>query len=259
MSEFDAVKAYDVVQLDYEDLRNGKDLTAEIARAYGFDGVGVLTVKNVPGFVEARDRLLPLSRKFALLPEEVKAKYVHAESFYAFGWSHGKEKLQGLPDVSKGSFYNNPQYDRPVEDESIINQYPSFAHPNIWPTDDLPELESAFKALGQIIVSVGILVAQQCDKYVRSLCSTYPQNSLENTIRNSLCCKARLLHYFPIDPSHLADDQFSFSNWCGWHNDHGSLTGLTSAMFIDSEGNIIENTDPSAGKKTFYSPFAALH
>ncbi len=25
-----------------------------------------------------------------------------------------------------------------------------------------------------------------------------------------------------------------FASWCGWHNDHGSLTGLTSAMYIDN-------------------------
>lgn len=26
------------------------------------------------------------------------------------------------------------------------------------------------------------------------------------------------------------------ADWCGWHNDHGTLTGLTSAMYFDSEG-----------------------
>ncbi len=39
----------------------------------------------------------------------------------------------------------------------------------------------------------------------------------------------------------------AFSSWCGWHNDHGSLTGLTSAMYMDADGNVVENTDPSAG------------
>lgn len=83
----------DVVQLDYNDLVEGKDLTAEIGRAYGMDGVGVLTVKNVPGFTEARQALLPLAYKFAMLPEEIKEKYVHKDSYYSFGWSHGKEKV----------------------------------------------------------------------------------------------------------------------------------------------------------------------
>jgi len=38
-----------------------------------------------------------------------------------------------------------------------------------------------------------------------------------------------------------------FSSWCGWHNDHGSLTGLTSAMFLDKDGNDVVNSDPNAG------------
>lgn len=241
-----------VVELDYNDLINDKiDLSKEIEEAYGFNGIGALTVKNVPNYVEARRKLLPLSNKFASLPNEVKDKYVHKDSYYAFGWSHGKECLQGVPDLSKGSYYANPQYDKPSDDEELIKKYPSFLHPNIWPTEDMPELESAFKELGNIIVETGKLIAKQCDKYVRSRCNTI-NNGLENVINTSLCCKARLLHYFPITESaaQVAQQNFSsteFSSWCGWHNDHGSLTGLTCAMYLDENGNEVDNTDPDAG------------
>lgn len=242
----DSIKKADVVELDYNDLLNEVDLSKEIEKAFGFDGVGALTVKNVPGFVEARKALLPLSYKFANLPDDIKEKYVHAASSYSFGWSHGKENLQGQPDKSKGSYYNNPQYDRPVDDEDLIAKHAPFIHPNIWPSADLPEFENAFKTLGQIIVSVGKLLAKQCDRYVHARCSGYPQHKLEDVIETSRCCKARLLHYFPnASVEETADD--SFSSWCGWHNDHGSLTGLTSAMFMDLNGNEIENTDPMAG------------
>lgn len=241
----------DVVELDYNDLVAGVDLTSQIQTAFGFDGVGLLTVKNVPQYNDARSRLLPLSKKFADLPDEIKEKYVHKESYYSFGWSHGKEKLQGKPDVSKGSYYANPQYDKPVEDPELIAKHASFVHPNIWPKEELPDLEHAFKELGQIIVGVGKLVAQQCDKYVRSNCATYPEHLLEDTIDKSLCCKARLLHYFPFsadETSNSEQKEFDFSSWCGWHNDHGSLTGLTSALYLDAEGNQVVNTDPTAGK-----------
>lgn len=252
-------KTTKVVELDYNSLIAGDDLSSQIAEAYGHDGVGVLTVRNVPGFVEARRRLLPLSRTFALLPDDVKQKYVHPSSFYSFGWSHGKENLQGKADTSKGSYYANPQYDKPVEDEALIAAYPTFVHPNIWPTEDLPELEESFKALGQIIVRTGQLVAQQCDRYVHSQCASYPPKALETVIEKSLCCKARLLHYFPTSDDKKsssssatgADDEFS--SWCGWHNDHGSLTGLTSAMFLDSEGNEVANPDPSAGGNVIFA------
>jgi isopenicillin N synthase-like dioxygenase len=242
-----------VIELDYNDLLDEtKDFSKEIETAYGFDGIGVLTVKNVPGFMEARQKLLPIARKFALLPEEVKEKYVHKDSFYAFGWSHGKEKLQGNFDLSKGSYYANPQYDRPVEDEELIKKYAPFIHPNVWPTDDVPEMEQAFKELGNIIVSVGKLVARQCDRYVNSKCPSYPTNKLETIIEKSLCCKGRLLHFFPKnDEASLSSDEEKsiddFASWCGWHNDHGSLTGLTPAMYMDENGNVVKNNDPAAG------------
>jgi hypothetical protein len=241
-----------VVTLDYNDLVAGKDLSAQIAEAYGFDGIGVLTVKNVPRFVEARERLLPLARQFALLPEETKNKYVHEESHYSFGWSHGKEKLQGNFDLSKGSYYANPQFDEPIANPELIKKLSSFVHPNIWPSaQDCPDFEAAFKNLGRIMVEVGVLVAKQCDTFVHSNCSAYPSNKLETVIRESLNCKARLLHYFADavneDQNTSVDD---FASWCGWHNDHGSLTGLTSALFVEEKtGRIIENTDPNAGKR----------
>ncbi len=73
--------------------------------------------------------------RFAMLPEDVKKSYENEESHYSVGWSHGKEKLQvwflllvwyavvtdllrafsmiqGKPDFSKGSYYNNPLHNR---------------------------------------------------------------------------------------------------------------------------------------------------
>ena len=88
-------------------------------------------------------------------------------------------------------------------------------------------------------------------------------------METSLCCKARLLHYYSqsfedvLTPhkrrktedkdteeaavAERAADHDPFSSWCGWHNDHGSLTGLVSAIFTDQEGHIVQNTDPEAG------------
>lgn len=194
-------------------------------------------------------------------------RYEKPETFYSFGWSHGREKLQGKPDYGKGSFYANPQYDRPVDDEALIAKFAPFIHPNVWPTADVPSLEGHFKALGQLVVDVGRLVGKQCDAYVESQCKGYPPLKLFDTIDGSKCCKARLLHYFAKDspggqapagsaaaPAAAAseekeeeDEEDVFSDWCGWHNDHGSLTGLVPAMYIDGAGREIPNPDPSAG------------
>lgn len=84
-----------VVDLDYNDLVNDVDLTDKIAEAYGPEGLGLLTVSNVPNVMEYRQAILPLAYKFANLPDEIKNKYVHEKSNFSFGWSHGKEKFNG--------------------------------------------------------------------------------------------------------------------------------------------------------------------
>lgn len=159
-----------------------------------------------------------------------------------------------------------------------------------------------------MIVSVGILVAKQCDAYVHSVHPTYEFDKLQSIILQSKCCKARLLHYFPNDSieyqenkikkssvieeinainidkekrdhsinqtdniknsfhensvknAHINTDKINcsdnlddeFSSWCGWHNDHGSLTGLTSAILLNEEGEIVEEADPESGKKNYF-------
>lgn len=192
--------------------------------------------------------------RYANLPDSAKEKTVHAESMYSFGWSHGKEMMKaGVPDYSKGSYYANPQYDDPFNsDPELLKRYPSFCHPNIWPSDDLPQLEHAFKAMGQLVVKVGLLVAKQCDTYVKSRQPSYsPDNRLFDIINTAKTCKARLLHYFPAPDSAAATnatvDEDSISSWCGWHNDHGSLTGLVPAMYMNSAGEEVPNPDPASG------------
>ncbi|KAM1173615.1 hypothetical protein FF1_026294 [Malus domestica] len=104
----------------------------------------------------------------ANLPEEVKKELEDPHSRYNFGWSHGKEKLEfGKPDTLKGSFYANPILDSPTTDESLIQRYPSYCGSNIWPNSELPELEVTFKALGKLILGVGLMVAYHCDRYER--------------------------------------------------------------------------------------------
>lgn len=56
-----AAASAEAVCLDYHDLVSGKDLSAEIERAYGYDGLGILTVKNIPELVQKKMQLLPLA------------------------------------------------------------------------------------------------------------------------------------------------------------------------------------------------------
>ncbi|KAG2386391.1 hypothetical protein C9374_002837 [Naegleria lovaniensis] len=246
-SSSETIEIAKVVNLDYNDLVNDVDLTDKIAEAYGPEGLGLLTVSNVPNVLEYRQAILPLAYKFANLPEEVKNKYVHEQSNFSFGWSHGKEKFNGKTDVFKGSYYANPEVDVPVEDKETQEKYPFYCTPNIWPREDLPEMETAFKNMGQLVVAVGLLVAKQCDRYVQKHCPTCAPNMLYNTISESKNTKSRLLYYYPRSDEDAKEEEVeSDDGWCGLHLDHGSLTGLTAAMYF-RDGKIVENDDPKAG------------
>lgn len=245
-----------VVVLNYTDLvQPNVDLSAAIEEAYGFNGLGILAVRGVPNFTQLRGELLPLIHKFATQPEEVKKKTEHLESSYSFGWSHGKEVLEGKPDFSKGSYYNNPVFDRPFDDEELIKKYPSFCHPNIWP-EGMPEFRDGFMNMGKLLVDVGLLIAKQCDIFVKKQCPAFEEGKLERIVRESRTAKGRALHYFPIEEftseecgekSCQSNHDADVSSWCGWHNDHGSLTGLVPAMYMSKEGVEVTNPDSSSG------------
>lgn len=236
-------------------------------------------------------------------PPHVLKQLEDPKSCYSVGWSHGKEKVEGEKlDIGKGSFYFNPITDCPLQEvvwrdfgpnyhlvdgihlpedkreeekDSKLQEFirhaesggglPFYA-PNVWPQEDeesLTDLRATVMEMGKLIRDVGILVAKRCDEYISSQCKEYPTGKLEHVIENSLCCKARLLHYFPADFVNKHDvvggdddetsgdgspsEEANFSNWCGWHNDHGSLTGLVPAMYFNARGEEVPCPDPTAG------------
>jgi len=66
-----------------------------------------------------------------ILSEAEREGLVDQPHSYSFGWSLGKEKFNGLPDVAKGSFYANPEYDLPYLDEKLIAAPPGSCRPNL--------------------------------------------------------------------------------------------------------------------------------
>src|SRR5580700_2960827 len=59
--------------------------------------------------------------------------------------------------------------------------------------------------------------------------------SLPEMIKTSQTIKARLLHYFPPDPSDsLSKDDEPVDSWCGFHLDHSLFTGLCSVSLFTS-------------------------
>ncbi|XP_044472355.1 uncharacterized protein LOC123200989 [Mangifera indica] len=236
------------VTISYSELKDkNADLSVKIEQGFGANGLGILAVTDVPGFSSLRQNLLQLAPRLASLPEEAKKDLEDHHSRYNFGWSHGKEKLEsGKPDMLKGSFYANPVLDVPTTDPSLIQWYPSYCGSNIWPDSALPELEGAFKSLGKLILDVGLMVAFHCDQYVSKGMKMNVDEGLEQILLRSRCHKGRLLYYFPTQQSNHVQDGDSMSSWCGWHTDHGSLTGLTCGMFT-RDGIVIPCPDNAAG------------
>jgi len=121
-----------VVVLSWNDLVNNPEgLAPAVSRAFGSDPecLGLLIVKDLPsGYPTLRSRLLNLAERFAALDEVQREKYSDPTSsfrcvvavsllfdfvlsLFSFGWSHGKEIMNGKPDILKGSYYaniNNP-------------------------------------------------------------------------------------------------------------------------------------------------------
>ena len=274
--------------IDGNDEISRKRLMDDIGRAYGSDALGILSVEGVPGLQELRQRLLPMAAQIPALPEEDLSRCVVEEACYAVGWSHGKEELTpGVPDLSKGSFYANPLVNDlsqamvkrhqksekqnatavdnsayEVDLKRLVEKNPSFFAPNVFP-QSMPDLEGAISDMGQCIAAVGRLVARVCQSYCEEQGVSV---DLERILGESLNCKARLLHYFdtttampnnagsdpPTNHDEKKDEQQEGNSeqwWCGWHNDHGSLTGLVPALYLSDNGKqqLASSPDPNAG------------
>ncbi len=207
-----------LVEINYTDLINKETTNTEkIYKAFGPEGLGALLITNIPNLKSNKVELLKLSKIFGELDEEEQKNYESPETFYAFGWSKGKEKMKnGVPDTAKGSYYGNPIHD--VEN-------------NIWPTEHIEKFEYNFKKMGNFMYEVGINVIGECDKYLKNNIKEYPKDYLNNIIGTH--CKARLLHYYE-QPEHIANTE---DGACGWHLDHGGLTVLTKAIYFDKDFN----------------------
>ena len=118
-------------------------------------------------------------------------------------------------------------------EEFSPESFPEYLCPNIWTDEDvLPGFKQTFEDLCRIIVDTAVLVAQACDRYAENKIPNYKSGYLQHVVKTSTTTKARLLHYYPSDAQELSDNG-NDDDWCATHLDHGALTGLTSAMFVD--------------------------
>ncbi|EAU92647.2 hypothetical protein CC1G_01692 [Coprinopsis cinerea okayama7 len=245
------------VVVSYNDLKaRPLSLTPSIEQAFGShpEALGVIIVRDLPQeFVGYRERLLKLAYRFANADPAVREKCVHAPSKYSFGWSHGKEIMNGKPDLLKGSYYANPVVDQPTVSHEEQAKFPEYYGANIWPSSDeksIEGFEEAFKTLGRFVFKVGCELAEACQPFALSRLSDSTL-SLPQLISTSQTTKARLLHYFPPEEGQLPSEDEPVDSWCGFHLDHSLLTGLCSAIFLRKEENgeptVVPSPSPQAG------------
>jgi isopenicillin N synthase-like dioxygenase len=219
--------------------------------AFGPDSLGILVVKDIPPeFPQLRHLALSYASYLGNLPREELDKLENVKAKYLTGWSLGKETLKnGQVDTFKGSYYANCAFyvdptlecARPTEEFSE-DTFPEYLSPNVWPAETtLPGFKPALTSLCGLIIDVAVLVARAMDRFAEMEIEGYPKGYLEHVVQTSNTTKARLLHYYPQGADD-DDNNNSGSNkeqggdeddWCATHLDHGCLTGLTSAMFID--------------------------
>jgi isopenicillin N synthase-like dioxygenase len=128
---------------------------------------------------------------------------------------------------------------KPTAEFSSAN-FPEYLSPNIWPGNKtIPGFKETFEDLCRLIIDTAVLVARACDRYAEKEIPAYKPGYLEHVVKTSTTTKARLLHYFPADPADVKPQGEEMDDdWCATHLDHGCLTGLTSAMFINESRQI---------------------
>lgn len=200
-------------------------------------------------------------RKFTHADLDI-ARLESPESTYLTGWSLGKEKLKNdRPDTLKGSYYINCAFhaDQSLEcsptapthangSQKTYATFPEYTTPNIWPREAvLPGFKQTATELCNLIIDTATLVARACDRFALENVPDYEAGYLERMVQESMTTKARLLHYFPPPASNgssAGDKMQEDDDWCATHLDHGCLTGLTSAMYVD-EALAFPTSDPS--------------
>ncbi|OCL14065.1 Clavaminate synthase-like protein [Glonium stellatum] len=247
------------VTVSLTDLRQGNVKFSTLEEAFGPSSLGIIIVKDLPlRFNHLRHKMLSYSSFLAGLSSAQLATLESPISKWLVGWSCGKETLKnGRYDTLKGSYYVNcsPAFEDAALRGSISEKYPSFSEytaPNVWPPEELLSgFEDTFRELCNLITEIAALVAKACDGYSVAHIDGYPHGYLEHVVKTSVSTKARLLHYYPPPESYDATDATASEDddWCATHLDHGCLTGLTSAMFVDEAAN-----PPSISNQHFTLP-----
>ncbi|KAL3798270.1 hypothetical protein HJC23_000184 [Cyclotella cryptica] len=267
-----------LIILDYADITSDPSTTTNISSSLqqAFGGgtssnstspLGIIAIRNIPGFLEAKRAFLPLAHTLAHLdPSYLEDKLSDPPSLYNAGWSRGKEKLgdDAKPDLAKASYYFNPVTDMPGTEEER-SKYPASYPCNVWPDEEevpsLTNFRERAKTLGNIMHGAVVRLARHIDHLAERGVRGYPPNLLFDAMKETEKVKGRLLYYYPLDDDN-DNDTTTFDNWIGWHNDSGFLTSLAGDLYINNDtGEPLppSQIDPLAGLYVTDRSGASIH
>lgn len=228
--------------LDYKTLCDKKiDLSKELEASFGQRGNGILLVKNIPNYEKYREELLLLGYKIHMFSPEVKKKYERPDVHYAVGiCTADKYAHNGVNDVAT-SWYCDPLKDKMDSSRTIKDgkgEVSDFYMDNFWPTEDLPELEPAFKNMGKLTCEVGFMLSHHIEKLVKSVLPTYKTGQLYDTLGQPV---GRLIHYHDFHNENKGEGIF-------WHSDSTSITAVCSPLYMDQYGKEVPEMADEPGQ-----------
>ncbi|KAK5057516.1 hypothetical protein LTR84_011516 [Exophiala bonariae] len=278
-----AIKHATPVTVSLSALQSNSIPFSTLLEAFGPSSLGILVVTDLPReFTTLRTTVLSNASRLAALPAPTLERLTNAPAKYLVGWSHGKESLrEGVVDDKKGSYYINCSFYNQRsereggdgEDASLKldrENFPGFDEytaPSVWPAEDeVPGFRGSGQDLIRLIIDTAVLVARACDRYAEQEIEGYEPGYLERVVQGSRTSKARLLHYFPSEEQEEEKKEPGLETaegkvddtWCTTHLDHGCLTGLTSAMFVD-ESSSSSPTQDLAELPTSPDPTSGLY
>jgi hypothetical protein len=160
-----------LVSLRYSDLNSKHPISDKIYQAFSKEGLGVLTISDIPRLASTKSRLLAQSSKLLGLSKQEKSKLVSHLSGFKIGWNEQKSPFGDI----QASFLANPQEDS-LGDQRLCN---------LWP-NSLPYFRSQFRDVGQILIETCLLLSSHVDFFLEM---DFPYSLIprfEHTIQSSL-------------------------------------------------------------------------
>lgn len=227
-----------LVKIEYKDLFLKTNLDKEIQNAFGFDGLGLIVIKNPPKIPELRKKILKQGFNMANLPLDYLKTLEKPEIRFALGYGKGKAFTENEYEYLSAHFYARVFRDQLLyeEDPELMKTYT-----NIWPDEKLlPNFKEDYLAFGKALGSIQLSLLRHIDSYLARFLPGHTIDKLYNSFKDKNDAISRLIMYHPPD---TLDSKLKASkdNWCGWHRDFGLLTGLTHALYYDKTGEIIPN------------------